>query len=101
MLPLIHGAIRLSAHVIGRDPSQFASQVAGRLLSHRASPGMEAFLGDLAVGTARPWLQALHPVLHPPGTALLRTLEGHSASVNGVAVRGDGKRAVSASWDNT
>ena len=31
----------------------------------------------------------------------LRTLEGHSNWVNGVAVTGDGRRAVSASGDNT
>jgi WD40 repeat protein len=31
----------------------------------------------------------------------LRTLEGHSDSVNSVVVTPDGKRAVSASWDNT
>ena len=31
----------------------------------------------------------------------LRTLEGHSASVHGVAVTPDGQRAVSASWDKT
>jgi WD40 repeat protein len=31
----------------------------------------------------------------------LRTLEGHADSVNSVAVTGDGKRAVSASYDNT
>jgi hypothetical protein len=33
-LPLIHGAVRLSAHVIAKDPSQFASQLRGRLLPH-------------------------------------------------------------------
>ena len=31
----------------------------------------------------------------------LRTLEGHTAVVNGVALSGDGRRAVSASKDNT
>jgi WD40 repeat protein len=31
----------------------------------------------------------------------LRTLEGHSAGVYGVAVTPDGRRAVSASWDHT
>ena len=31
----------------------------------------------------------------------LRTLDGHSAAVNGVAVTPDGRRAVSASEDNT
>ena len=33
--------------------------------------------------------------------AVLRTLEGHSAGVYGVAVTADGKRAVSASDDKT
>ena len=48
-----------------------------------------------------PWLRTLYPSLCPPGTPLIRTLEGHSDSVNGVAVTGDGRRAVSASSDNT
>jgi hypothetical protein len=100
-LDLIHAAIRLSAHVIQGDPSQFASQVIGRLLSHLDFPGMEGFLRDLAMGTAKPWLRALYPALHPPGTALLRTLGGHSNKVIGVGLTADGKRAVSASWDNT
>ena len=52
-------------------------------------------------GRRRCWLRPLHPALHPPGTELVRTLEGHSGSVYGVAVTPDGKRAVSASWDNT
>jgi hypothetical protein len=33
-LELIHGAMRLSSHVIERDPTQFASQMVGRLLSY-------------------------------------------------------------------
>ena len=32
---------------------------------------------------------------------MLHMLEGHSGYVKGVAVTGDGRRAVSASWDNT
>ena len=31
----------------------------------------------------------------------LRTLEGHTGAVSGVALSGDGRLAVSASWDNT
>jgi WD40 repeat protein len=100
-LPFIHGAVRLSAHIVQRDPWQFGSQVNGRLLLYRGRPGMDAFLKDLAAGTAKPWLRALHPALDPPGTALLRTLAGHTWSVNGVAVTADGKRAVSASNDKT
>ena len=44
---------------------------------------------------------ATEAALDPPGTGLLRTLAGHSGSVNGVAVTPDGRRAVSASADKT
>jgi WD40 repeat protein len=33
-LDLIHAALRLSQHVVARDPTQFASQIAGRLLPY-------------------------------------------------------------------
>jgi WD40 repeat protein len=36
----------------------------------------------------------LYPALHPPGTALVRTLEGHPSFVNGVAVTEDGRLVV-------
>jgi hypothetical protein len=36
-LDLIHGAMRLSSHVIERDPMQFASQLVGRLLPYLES----------------------------------------------------------------
>jgi WD40 repeat protein len=99
-LHLIHGAVRLSSHVIEKDPRQFASQVLGRLLPYRDAPAIQQFIDEMAAGAPTPWLRPLHPALHPPGTPLLRTLEGHS-SVEGVAVTPDGKRAVSASTDNT
>jgi WD40 repeat protein len=100
-LHLIHGAVRLSAHVIQGDPLQFASQVTGRLLVHRDSKEMSGFLRDLVKGAAKPWLRAFHPVLHPPGTGLLRTLEGHTNWVMSVALTADGKRAISGSVDKT
>ncbi|MSV29537.1 MAG: TIR domain-containing protein, partial [Bryobacterales bacterium] len=100
-LELIHGAVRLSAHVIEKDPHQFASQVLGRLLPYRDAPGIARFLGEVAAGAPVPWLRPLHAALHPPGTPLLRTLEGHSDSVSCVAVTPDGRRAVSASEDTT
>jgi WD40 repeat protein len=43
----------------------------------------------------------MKPALHPPGTALVRAFAGHTGSVNDVALSGDGRIAVSASWDNT
>jgi WD40 repeat protein len=100
-LELIHGAVRLSAHVIEKDPRQFASQVAGRLLPHWEVPEIRRFAGEITAGAPKPWLRPLHPALHPPGTALLRTLEGHSEPVTSVAVTPDSKWVVSASWDHT
>jgi len=97
-LDLIHSAMRLSAHVIGNDPRQFASQVVGRLLPHK---GIWRFVERVAAGAPRPWIRPLQPALHPAGTALLRTLEGHSDWVNHVAVSPDGRRAVSTSRDKT
>jgi hypothetical protein len=91
-LRLIHGAVRFSAHVIARDPNQFASQMVGRLLTHLDIAAIKAFLERIDHGTAKPWLRPLQPVLHPPGASLVRTLQGHANSV---------RRAVSASSDNT
>jgi WD40 repeat protein len=100
-LVLIHGAIRLSSHVIAPDPAQFGSQLIGRLLSYQDIPAIEEFAKRVAEGTRAAWLRPLQPMLHPPGTALIRTLIGHTGSVNAVAVTPDGQRAVSASHDKT
>jgi WD40 repeat protein len=100
-LPLIHGALRLSAHVVSRDPHQFASQLQGRLLPYQIDPPVGNFLASITEAAPRPWLCPLHPGLSPPGGALIRTLAGHSDSVNGVALSADGRRAVSTSWDHT
>ncbi len=100
-LDLIHGAVRLSAHIIERDPTQFASQMVGRLLPHQEVPAVQQFTSTVVESAPRPWLRLLKPSLDPPGTALVRTLAGHSRAVNGVAVNADGRRAVSASDDRT
>ncbi|HEY6845777.1 MAG TPA: NB-ARC domain-containing protein [Terracidiphilus sp.] len=100
-LDLIHGAIRLSAHVITRDPDQFASQIVGRLLSYHDLSAIKQFAERTSQATSKPWLRPLKATLHPPGTSLVRTLEGHTGWANGVALSGDGRFAVSASWDDT
>lgn len=43
--------------------------------------------------------KAIVETLERKASGLLRTLGGHGNRVNGVAIRGDGKRAVSACWD--
>ncbi len=98
-LCLVHGALRLSSNVIARDPGQFCSQMVGRLLSYRDMPAIARFTDRVAKGTGIPWLRPLHVALYPPGSALVRTLEGHTAAVWGVALSRDGRRAVSASGD--
>jgi WD40 repeat protein len=98
---LVQGALRLSAHVLAADAGQFRSQVVGRLLPHQDSPVIDRFILEVAAIASEPWLRPWHPALHPPGTELIRTLEGHSASVSCVAVTTDGRRTVSASYDKT
>jgi WD40 repeat protein len=100
-LGLIHAAVRLSWHVIESDPDQFASQLTGRLLPHSGEAGIRAFCSRIAAAAPMPWLRPLWPALHPPRTELVRTLEGHTGSLSGVALVPDGKAAVSASADRT
>jgi WD40 repeat protein len=100
-LELVRGAVHLSSSVIRRDPNLFASQLVGRLLPFRNVYGIQEISAKVVEGARTPWLRPLLPGLHPPGTGLVRTLEGHSSSVSGVAVTPDGKRAVSASSDKT
>ncbi len=100
-LDLIHGATRLSAHAITRDPDQFPSQMVGRLLTHHDNAAIKQFAERTAQSASKPWLRPLQATLHPPGTSLVRTLQGHTGSVLGVALSRDGRRAVSASSDHT
>jgi len=100
-LRLIHGALRLSLHVVAQYPAQFASQMVGRLLAHRDQPDVAKCVDEIAAVAPHPWLRPLHPCLDPPGGALLRTLKSHSGWVNGIAVTPDGRGAVSASNDKT
>ena len=76
---LMQGALRLSTPVLAKDTRQFASQIVGRLLVHQSVPEIEQFLSSLVSGASAPWLRPMKSALHPPGTALQRTLEGHTA----------------------
>ncbi len=100
-LQLIHGALRLSLHIVAKDSGQCASQMRGRLLAHQAKPGIVAFLEELDTCTPRPRLRPLRPALQAAGGPMLRILEGHTGWVRAVALSADGKRAVSGSWDDT
>ena len=97
---LVQSAIRLSAHVLGRDSRQLAGQLTGRLLGNSA-PGVQALLKQAVEMKAWPWLRPLKPNLTPPGGSLIRSLEGHSSWVTAAALTPDGGEVVSASYDRT
>ena len=101
ILGLIHEAMRNSWEVIAKDPSQFASQLVGRLMSREAEPGVEQFLEELCESAPHSWLRPALPTLKAPSTEFVRTLEGHTGVVADVALTGDGRLAVSASHDST
>jgi len=94
-LQLVHGALRLSSNAIARDSGQLPSQMMGRLLPYQDTPTLANFMQKVAQGTENRWLRSLHPALHPPGTALVRTLEGHRARLQCVTISRDGRIAVS------
>lgn len=100
-LELSHETMRLSAHVIQSDPQQFASQMLGRLNPFCASPQIQNFLDEIAIGAAKPWLRPIHPGPRLPGTGLFRTFGGHSGEFFDVAATPDRTRAISASRDPT
>ncbi len=99
-LRTLRDAIRLSAHVLVDEPGQLASQLLGRLAGSQF-PTLKPLLAQLRQPTGVPLLRPLTCSLHPPGTALIRTLRGHSDVVNGVVVTPDGRLAISASSDHT
>jgi WD40 repeat protein/serine/threonine protein kinase len=99
-LRLVHSAVRLSAHVLARDKRQLAGQLTGRLLGNPA-PVIQGLLQGAAEGKTGAWLQPSTPSLAPPGGAMIRTFEGHTAWVHAVVLTPDGNSAISGSWDGT
>jgi WD40 repeat protein len=98
-LSTIHEAIRLSYHIIEKDPHQLASQLVGRLLGLQSRPVIGAFVRRLIAATPFAWLRPRTPSLTPPGTPLLLTLLGHERDVTAVAITEDGRQALSGSLD--
>ena len=98
-LRAIREALQLSAHVLGDDPSQVASQLTGRLRFSEL-PSVRQLL-DQARGWDRSWLRPLTAGLIRPGGPLLRTLVGHRGPIAKVAFGPDGRHIVSKSGDGT
>ncbi len=99
-LSLVQGAIRLSAHIVGKFHPQLVGQLLGRLQTLKSSE-IQTFLGQAKRWKKLPWLRPLQGNLIAPGGPLIRTLSGHGDSVRAVAGTPDGRRAISASGDHT
>ncbi|MDB6174113.1 MAG: afsR [Chthoniobacteraceae bacterium] len=97
---LVQSAIRLSAHMLAHNPKQLAGHLVGRLLGSE-KPRIQGLVAKAQEWRGANWLCPLHSNLTSPGGGLIYILEGHVGSVNGVAVSADGRRAVSASDDET
>ncbi len=99
-LQLIGDGLRLSAHVLARDPAQLAGQICGRL------GALEQLACRRIVDAARSCsgqasLVPRLPSLTAPGGPLLQVLTGHGSRVRAVAVAPDGRQAVSGGADGT
>lgn len=98
-LRLIRDALRLSSHVLSKDRRQLASQLLGRLAG-RNEPDIRQLIEEARTWQGGPWLRPRTANLIQPGGALIRVLQGHTATINAVAVV-DGYRIVSSSDDGT
>lgn len=97
---LVQNAIRLSAHLLARDKMHLRSQLYGRLITQEA-PEIQNTLDQSRQCDTSCWLRPLTASLMPPGGPLIRTLQGHTDSINAVTVMADGSRVISASTDKT
>ena len=94
-------ALRLSAHVLARDPGCVLSQLFGRI-----GQGTDTELASALTRASNrrprpPWLRPRTASLTRPGGPLIQTLAGHTGWVSAVAVTPDGTRVVSGSMDTT
>ncbi len=97
---LVQNAIRMSAHLLILNKMHLRSQLYGRLISQEAHE-IRNILDQIKQCDTGCWLRPLTASLMPPGGPLIRTLQGHTDSINAVTVIPDGSRVISASSDKT
>jgi len=95
---LLSGALRLSAHVLERHPSELGAQLIGRLIAAKCPELCQLVEQARTAITLRGFVPIL-PALTAPGGPLLRTFEGHPGWVKSVALSVDQKFALSGSYD--
>jgi WD40 repeat protein len=97
-LATVRDALRLSAPALAMDPSQWRTQLHGRLLGRR-EPELAGFLQSLAGASRSSWLRLLHPSLDVPGGMLRMTLAAHGRGVTSLASDARQECLVSGSAD--
>ena len=100
VLALVRDALRLSAPSLAADPTQFDTQIAGRLLAIQESEILQLRRAIEQQGR-QPRLCLLHPTLDAPGGILNMTLYGHGNAVNSLAVSSNHRTLASTSEDGT
>ena len=99
-LRLVEDAIYLSVNVLMKDRSQLANQLVGRLFSF-TEPRLKSLVQNIVNSQDDIWLRSLSTTLTLPGGYLLRSLEGHTGDIDGVAIDSAGRLAFSSSNDST
>ncbi|HSS49527.1 MAG TPA: TIR domain-containing protein [Thermoanaerobaculia bacterium] len=97
-LRLVRDALRLSAHVLARNPAELREQLWGRLLDRRET-GIRG-LRQASEGAGAPWIRPRRASLTNPGGALIRTIDHLASEPLALAVLPAG-RVVSGSSDGT
>lgn len=99
-LTLLAHSLRLSTSVVAADKGQFATQLAGRLLS-RPEPELRALVAQAVDRRGEALLRPVNPSLYQAGGAIERVLGTHTHPVRGVVITADGSRVISAADDGT
>lgn len=94
---MVAEVLRLTAHVVGRDPNQLASQLIGRLDAE--TPWIQALVTKSRRWTRSSWLEPVSTSLQRPGGSLLMTLRSDFGPVTAIAADAVGRVAASGSAD--
>ncbi|MGD8588638.1 MAG: hypothetical protein PVG22_07370, partial [Chromatiales bacterium] len=96
---LVRAALELSAHVVGTDPEQLASQLLGRLSSEK-SDDIRHLCDDIRQWSRYAWFHPRARILNAPGGALLRI---HQASSEALALvkAGSGELVAATASDHS
>ena len=109
VIALLARAVSLSGEASRQDPRQLIGQLVGRLIAltgdrHSDSAVRECmvnFLNDLrAHDYGFQWWCPVGPTWDQAKQAYLRTMMGHTHSIQSAAWHDDGRRCASGSWDN-